>query len=302
MNDFRIAEPFHEGELRAQRLAGGGPAGAPIRDRMPEQHRQFFPLLRFLCVAAEDATGWPLATLVYGQPGFVSSPDPARLRIGAQPDPQDPVRACLRIGARVGLLGIDLATRRRNRANGIVGRLDEDGLLVHVHESFGNCPKYIRSRELTHVQRRAGDVEAFGAALPADAAALIRACDTMFVASSSGKAGPGLQGGLDISHRGGEPGFLDLQGKVLRVPDYAGNRYFNTLGNFLQEPRASLVIADFSSGDVLQLQGVADVAWPAAQGEGQPGRSWSFEIVRGWLWRGRFPLTDRPQQHGSSGQ
>lgn len=289
MNDFRIAEPFHEGELRAQRLAGGGPAGAPIRDRMPEQHRQFFPLLPFLCVAAEDASGWPLATLLHGEPGFVSSPDPAQLRIGALPDQQDPVRACLRRGARIGMLGIDLATRRRNRANGVVGSADEDGLLVDVHESFGNCPKYIRTRQLTHVRRQRGELEVFGSELPLGAVALIEACETMFVASSSGKETLHSKGGLDISHRGGEAGFLRVQGKTITVPDYPGNRYFNTIGNLLLEPRASLVLADFASGDVLQLQGIADVAWDDAQGEGT-GRSWTFEIVRGWLRRAGLPL------------
>lgn len=288
MIEDRIAEPFHEGELRAQRLAGGGPKGAPIRDRMPAQHREFFPLLPFLCVAAEDASGWPVASLVHGEPGFVASPDPTRLRIAALPDPQDPLRACLRSGARIGLLGIDLATRRRNRANGVVDQADGEGLLVDVDESFGNCPKYIRTRQLTQVQRRQGETEVFGAQLPGHAAALIRSCETMFVASSSGRAWPGLKGGLDISHRGGEAGFLGLQGNVVSVPDYPGNRYFNTLGNLLMEPRAALVMVDFASGDVLQLQGVAEVGWE----EGQAERAWTFEIARGWLRRGACPLAD----------
>lgn len=290
MMDHRILDPFHAGELRAQQLAGGGPPGAPIRSRMPEQHRQFFPLLPFLCVAVPDADGWPLATLAHGAPGFLSSPDAGRLRIGALPDVDDPARPLVAAGAGIGMLGIDLATRRRNRANGVIAQADGQGLLVDVNESFGNCPKYIRVRHLAPVARQPGPVTAFGAALPIEVAALIARCETMFVATSSGALKHG--DGLDISHRGGEAGFLRLDGNVLTVPDYWGNRYFNTLGNLLLEPRAALVMVDFDSGDVLQLQGLAEVHWqvdePAQDVRAE--REWTFRIERGWLRRGAFSL------------
>ncbi len=288
MLDHRIPDPFHEGELRAQTLAGGGPAGAPIRRRMPEQHRAFFPLLPFICVAVAEDDGWPLATLLHGAPGFVSAPDPGRLRIGALPDAGDPARAHLLRGGAVGLLGIDLATRRRNRANGMLAQVDDTGLLIEVRESFGNCPKYIHVRRLEPATRRRSACEAFDAVLPADAASMIAACDTLFVATSGGAAA-----GLDMSHRGGEAGFLRLQGNVLTVPDYAGNRYFNTLGNLLLEPRAALLIVDIASGDILQLQGVANVTWQASPAnDPREERSWTFMIRRGWLRRAAFPLQE----------
>ena len=290
MTDDRIAAPFHAGELRAQQLAGGGPAGAPIRSRMPEQHLQFFQLLPFLCVAVADASGWPLATLVHGAPGFLHSPDPGQLRIDALPDEDDPARAFVTAGAGIGMLGIDLATRRRNRANGVIAQADGAGVLVDVDESFGNCPKYIRVRQLHPVPRRAGTVTAFGAEVPLDAAALIARCETMFVATSSGASAHA--GGLDISHRGGDAGFLRLDGSVITVPDYWGNRYFNTLGNLLLEPRASLVLVDFDSGDILQLQGVAEVHWQVDDDskDVRAEREWTFRIERGWLRQGSFLL------------
>lgn len=289
MNDHRLPEPFHAGELRAQQLAGGGPAGAPIRSRMPEQHRQFFPLLHFLCAAVADDSGWPLATLLHGEPGFVASPDPGRLWIAAVPDRDDPAFSHVRDGAGIGMLGIDLATRRRNRANGRVARTEGGGFVVDVEQSFGNCPKYIRVRQLAPVERQKGQVELVGAGLSADAELMIARCETMFVASFAA-------GGLDMSHRGGEPGFLRLKGKVLTVPDYPGNRYFNTLGNLLLEPRASLVIPDFETGDVLQLQGSAKVSW-RRDGLDDPRaeRAWEFSIVRGWLRRAALPLRDVSQ-------
>ncbi|QOY93877.1 pyridoxamine 5'-phosphate oxidase family protein [Massilia sp. UMI-21] len=299
MIDYRIPAPFHPGELRAQQLAGGGPPGAPIRSQMPDQHRQFFPLLPFVCVAVADADAWPLATLLHGEPGFASSPAPDQLRIAALPDPDDPAHAHVTHGADIGILGIDLGTRRRNRENGVIAEANDDGLLVDVHQSFGNCPKYIQVRQLVRTPAGRGAVERFGAELPADAVRLIGACQTMFVASASGGAAQDQARGLDISHRGGETGFLRLDGNVLTVPDYAGNRYFNTLGNLLLEPRAALVMVDFASGDMLQLQGMAEIAWqPAGLADARAERAWLLRIERGWLRRAAFPLRElRPALH-----
>jgi predicted pyridoxine 5'-phosphate oxidase superfamily flavin-nucleotide-binding protein len=292
MNGDRIEQPFHAGELEAQRLAGAAPAAAPIRAFMPEQHRTFFPLLRFVCVAVPDADGWPLATLVEGPPGFASSPDPARLVVGAMPAPGDPVRARLQEGTPAGLLGIDLATRRRNRLNGIVAQVSEDGFAVHVVQSFGNCPRYIQVRALTPVARQGGPVTVFDDVLPALARELLANSGTLFVASASGADAQGAASGLDISHRGGPPGFAQLAGSMLSIPDYNGNRYFNTLGNFIAEPRAAIVLADFNSGDMLQLQGLVEIEWGAADPDRQPPveRVWRFRIVRGVLRQGAFGL------------
>jgi len=290
--DDRIPNPFHAGELQAQRLAGAAPAAAPIRAFMPAQHRAFFPLLRFVCVAVPDAAGWPLATLVEGAPGFAYSPDPARLVVGAMPPPGDPVRAHLRAGAPAGLLGIDLGTRRRNRLNGVIAQVGEDGFAVDVVQSFGNCPRYIRVRELMPVIRQAGPVTVFDDVLPARARELLASSSTLFVASTSGADAQGAAAGLDISHRGGPPGFARLDGSVLNIPDYNGNRYFNTLGNFIAEPRAAIVLADFITGDMLQLQGLVQIDWRAADPDPQPPveRVWRFRIVRGVLRQGAFGL------------
>jgi predicted pyridoxine 5'-phosphate oxidase superfamily flavin-nucleotide-binding protein len=292
MDSDRIDHPFHAGELKAQRLAGAAPAAAPIRGAMPEQHRAFFPLLRFVCLAVPDAEGWPLATLVTGAPGFASSPAPDRLQVAAMPAPDDPVRAHLKAGTPAGLLGIDLGTRRRNRLNGIVAQAASDGFAVDVLQSFGNCPRYIQVRQLLPVVRRPGPAVNFDAALPARARELLASSSTLFVASASGKEVQGAAAGLDISHRGGPPGFARLEGSVLTVPDYNGNRYFNTLGNFIAEPRAAIVLADFASGDLLQLQGIVDIDWTAADPDQTPPveRVWRFRIVRGVLREDAFGL------------
>jgi uncharacterized protein len=282
--------PFNVDERAAQRLAGGGPAGWAIRDFMPDQHRGFFASLRYLAVTTADRDGWPVATMLTGQPGFTHAPDATTLRIDSLPDRSDPARATLFPGHEVGLLGIDLATRRRNRANGRLLAVDTEGMTVSVSQSFGNCPQYIQRRSVHPVERRAQPPE-FLSGLDVAATTLIRQADTLFVASRSG-SGNGKRGGADISHRGGRPGFVWIDGDTLWIPDFHGNRYFNTLGNLLREPRSALLFVDFERGDLLHLQGLAEIDWSLGAGRkiGGAERSWRFHITRGVRRRAALPL------------
>jgi len=311
---------FHPGELTAQRLAGGGPPGAAIRDHMPDQHQAFFAALRYLAIATTGRDGWPAATLLTGEPGFVHAPDPVTLRIEffaapwdsvpfglipsdpLQADPTgadsmgaarmgvDPTRADLAPGQEIGILGIDFATRRRNRANGRLATVDAQGLTVAIRQSFGNCPQYIQRRSVVPAARVGPATETL-ATLDDMARRLIGQADTFFVASRSQPAS-GMQGGADISHRGGRPGFVRIEGDTLSIPDFRGNRYFNTFGNLLGEPRAALLFLDFEAGDLLHLQGEAEIDWTdgsACQIEGAE-RCWRFQIARGWRRRAAVPL------------
>ena len=284
--------PFHPGEIAAQQRAGGGSAGGAIRDAMPDQHRRFFAALPFVVVATTDA-GWPVATIWTGAPGFVASPDPRSLHIAVALDPTDPASRAFRPGAPFGLLGIELATRRRNRANGTITEGDAGGLAITVHQSFGNCPNYIHPRAL--VAPAAASVAAAAPAEPlhgldAAAAAAITAADTFFVASAARTDEP--TGGVDVSHRGGPPGFVRLAGDTLTIPDYAGNRYFNTLGNLLASPRAAMLFVDFASGDLLHLQGTTEIRWDGPEVGDLDGaeRLWRFHLERGWRRPGALRL------------
>lgn len=280
--------PFHPGELEAQARAGGGSQGAGIGDAMPAQHGSFFGALPFVVVASRER-GWPVATLLAGAPGFVSAPDPRTLRIAAAPDASDPAALALVPGAPAGVLGIDLATRRRNRANGTVSSAGAGGLVLSVRQSFGNCPKYIHVREVRGVTAVPKPLEPLGA-LDAGTRDLVARADTFFVASAAHGDEP--TGGVDVSHRGGPPGFVSAAGDVLTIPDYAGNRYFNTLGNLVSEPRAALLFVDFERGDLVHLQGSVEILWDGPEVRALPGaeRLWRVRVERGWRRRGAIPL------------
>ena len=281
---------FHRDELAAQMLAGQLVPQAAIRPFMPDQHRAFFALLPYLFTATLDERGWPMASVLTGERGFVQSPDPATLHIGALPAAGDPAAPGFTAGAGIGLIGLDFTTRRRNRANGRLTVVD-DGLTVCIAQSFGNCAQYIQTRAPTPRAVPPLPIESL-AGLDDAARAAITSSDTFFVASRS-RPDVGAQGGLDMSHRGGRPSFVGVQGDTLAIPDFRGNRFYNTLGNLLGDPRAGLIFIDFASGDLLQIQGRVTIDWHPEAGPAGAERLWRVQVERAWRRRAAFPFAWR---------
>ncbi|NJK35990.1 MAG: flavin-nucleotide-binding protein [Oscillatoriales cyanobacterium SM2_2_1] len=213
----RTESPFHAGEQEVQTRMGvrdkmENVGRRFIRDYMPDQHREFFQMLPFLLVGAMDASGQPQVSVVVGQPGFISSPNPQRLRVATQPLFGSPLRDTLRVGLDVGILGIQLETRRRNRITGRVASVDADGFDIAVHQSFGNCPQYIQTRSLAYLP----DLDTPDRERPVHRSdrlterdrTLISAADTLFIATAYSQDEDNPAHGADVSHRGGKPGFL----------------------------------------------------------------------------------------------
>ena len=258
------ASPWHAGERLLQEHVGVAARMAQIgpkvlRDYMPDQHRDFYAQLPLLLAGAVDPAGDPWAGALEGEPGFAWSPDPRVLRVAAMPDADDPLAAGLGPGKALGLLGIELQTRRRNRVNGLVSAWDGRRFEVTVGRpsatvrSTSRRANGIFARARPALRRRRAGIGGLDAA----AAALIRRSDTFFVASYADTPEGGRQ--VDISHRGGRPGFVRVDGDVLTIPDFSGNRYFNTLGNLAANPRAGLLFIDFERGDTLQLSGPTEL-------------------------------------------
>ena len=284
------SDQYHEGERAVQRAAGEEDGArrnaALIADAVAGGARAFLRAQRMLVVASRDARGRPWASLVFGRAGFASADGDPRLvtvdRTMAYADDADVLWADLAAGAPLGLLAIELSTRRRLRVNGRVESLTGARLVVRVDQAYPNCPKYIQRRQLGTVTPRAhpkllasGDGPPLG---PAILAAVAEA-DTVFVASGHPSRG------LDASHRGGHPGFVEVRAPdVLRVPDYAGNSMFNTLGNLSVDARCGLTVLDFRRSVVHQMTGEATVHFDLPDADDDlavTGRSWDFH-VQGW--------------------
>jgi len=277
--------PWHEGERQLQEKFGVSEkmdtVGAiAIRSHMPSQHREFFTQLPFIAAGSVDDNGDPWATVIPGQPGFISSPADTELEIAAALDPNDPMAASAKSGSSIGLLGIELHTRRRNRMNGHISKMTSHGFNVSVEHSFGNCPQYIQMRDYTFVRKAdtfTTEPVQVSESLTDKLRERITKADTFFVTSFA-DLNDGRQ--VDISHRGGKPGFVKVDNSgVLTIPDYAGNLFFNTLGNIFSNPKAALVFPDFETGDLLHMTGTAEIIFDSEELDAFEGaeRLWTFK-------------------------
>jgi predicted pyridoxine 5'-phosphate oxidase superfamily flavin-nucleotide-binding protein len=164
------------------------------------------------------------------------------------------------------MLVIDFATRRRIRVNGKAERVGEDIIRVQIEQAFSNCPRYIQARTPSSVLPVSASSTKRTQLLSESQKQWIASADTFFIASAHPRAG------ADASHRGGNPGFLHVEGdRRLVIPDYNGNSLFNTLGNIHLNPHAGLLFVDFESGRTLQLTGQATINWDRDAASSHPG-------------------------------
>lgn len=117
---FATLPTWHAGETSIQESVGAADRMAVIgqrvvRDFMPDQHRAFYAQIPFIVLGSVDRQGDAWATLLAGRPGFITSPSATTLDIAARPDPADPASEGARAGDAIGLLGIELSSRRRDR-------------------------------------------------------------------------------------------------------------------------------------------------------------------------------------------
>ena len=263
--------PFHRGEKEIQSRLGiqekmEEKGRRVIRDRIPEKNLEFFAQLPLLTIGTVDECGRPWASVLAGKPGFARAIDPLKLEVRARPVYGDPLNKALIDGADIGALGLDFETRGRFRVNGKIGHLREDAFEIRVRQAFPNCPQYIQARDYD----LGDDIETIGEkkvvrrgdTLNRAEAAMIAGSDTLFIASQFSEGDGDWSRGVDVSHRGGKPGFVIVAHEsLLLFPDYAGNCMFSTLGNIQVDPRCGLLFIDFDKGDVLQLTGEAEILW-----------------------------------------
>lgn len=298
---------FHSGELAVQEKLGIAEkmdrlGRRVIRDYMPAQHREFYQQIPMAFLGHTDVNGRPWASVLSGQAGFIQSPDEHKLSFNIQPFQGDPLATALETANRekpvqVGMLGIELPTRRRNRLTGEISNVGDGGFDLRVHTTFGNCPQYIQTREPSFIDDNvAGDIVEFSQ-FNQQTQSFIQNADTFFVASSnqstsSSADNPDIDG-ADVSHRGGKSGFVRVDNTTtLTIPDYLGNFHFNTLGNFLVNPKAGLLFIDFDTGDVYTVTGRAEIVWESDEIEHFTGaeRLWRFHLEQGYLLERALPL------------
>ena len=308
---------FHAGEREIQTSLGVRESmerfsKQVIANFMPEQHRDFYQRLPFIMLGHADKKGWPWASilcnpfidteLVDTEAEFVTSENNKKLTINSKPIAGEPFSKLLQEyqpqqNKRIGLLGIELSSRRRNRMAGHITQVNNTTIEIEVDQAFGNCPQYIQTRELIKTDKSLEKETELNAITEFDSNTkqFIRDSDTFFVASyvKPGEENANINEGVDVSHRGGRPGFIRVDDNhTLTIPDYTGNFHFNTLGNFLLTPKAGLLFPDFETGHLLTLTGTVEILWDSDDIEFFEGaeRLWQFKIDHGYWIKNALPL------------
>jgi uncharacterized protein len=195
--------PFHSGELAIHARMGieaqmDKLGRRLIWESMPEPHQRFFAQLPYVIVGTIDPTGHLWASILVGSPGFLTAQSDRILQVMTQPLVGDPLAAILEPGIGIGMLGIELHSRRCNRLNGVVTTTHAEGFEVQVRQSFGNCPQYIQARNFELQDNRSAKSIDQITSLGELEQAMIAAADTFFIATAY--QAPAAAGGVDVSH------------------------------------------------------------------------------------------------------
>lgn len=269
--------PFHTGEVELQKLVGvhhSVMSYAPrvIRPFMPQQHLDFYEQQPFLVVAARDSRGDMWSTVITARTGEATLTRPAdddlsKMYIHGGPVFGDALFGKIHPGSDLGLLGIEFATRRRNRVNGRIAAIEKDStgsrMVFKVDQSFGNCPQYIHPRKWWSVGPKKTTLDALDILastvtsmsrpreMTTSQMEQIKQAQTIFVATGYRGEGEDIRYGNDASHRGGAPGFVMVQdSRTLILPEFSGNNHINSMGNLRLDSRMGMSFPDFEGGGI----------------------------------------------------
>ncbi|NNH74897.1 pyridoxamine 5'-phosphate oxidase family protein [Nocardia uniformis] len=250
---------YHPGELAVQQRMGQADiaqhVGRMIRADIPHTAAAFLAEQPMIVIAAADDTGNLWASQLVGPAGFARATADRAIVVDAVPAPGDPLAEALRSTKHIGMIALQPQRRRRMRANGIA-EPTATGLRVTTEQVYSNCPKYITRRSIDEWSGGTQVSVRRSAQLDPVQRETVTASDTFFIASAD------RDGNADASHRGGNPGFLQVLSPThLRWPDYRGNSMFMTLGNIAADPRCGLLIPNWRTGSTLQLTGTAEITW-----------------------------------------
>ncbi|WP_426358328.1 pyridoxamine 5'-phosphate oxidase family protein [Pseudocolwellia sp. HL-MZ19] len=266
MNNEQLAV-WHQGELAVQKMAGTDKRMAEIgnkfiREFMPQQHRDFFQSLSMIFIGYNDYATDIFASVLFGPVGFIQSPTEHELIINTQYSINTDIKSDLKIGDRIGLVGIVFNTRRRNRVNGVVTEINQKSIRLRILQSYGNCPKYIQPKALTTNANYGEFITTTRHQLSANDKEVITNADVFFIASSFDDGQQLNNRGVDMSHRGGDAGFVTInKNEQLLVDDYFGNGFFNTMGNLYKNPIANLLFLDWRTGNAMQITVSSEILW-----------------------------------------
>ena len=279
----KLFSKYHKGERLAQENAGeireAEFNSQAINNEIIEGAINFIGEQEYAVVSIEDDSNNIWSSIITGEKSFIHARDKKTLIIDLTKTyfvEQDRFWRSVNQNKNIGMVIIELASRRRLRVNGLIKIINKKEIIIKVKEAYPNCMKYIQRRHIVERATNTNQLVSSGEQLGEEQLSIITNADTFFIGTSN------PNGNLDVSHRGGKPGFVEVKDrKSLKVPDYKGNSMFNTFGNLMLNDKAGLVFWDFNQSQLLQLNGNAVINWNSPGNEEKTAgtnRFWEFKI------------------------
>jgi predicted pyridoxine 5'-phosphate oxidase superfamily flavin-nucleotide-binding protein len=271
----------HEGEIYVQKRRHAPSdthtvVSRMIDDDMPDQHSEFFTHLSYFGISTIDTEGRPWATIIVGSPTtLIYAVSEIQLNVSAVLPKGDPflssVVSTMNSSPRYFAgVGVDFSNRRRNKVAGFIATSDVvDNTLnmsLITNENLGNCPKYITVRKLEyhvrHSQIGADHRNTDNISLNEECLDIINQASTIFLATRHTSNASDNTSDLGLNQRGGPPGFVrtyEEDGNTyIVIPDFSGNRFYQSLGNIQSDRVAGVAFPCFTNGDMLHVTGTAE--------------------------------------------
>ncbi|KAG9199425.1 hypothetical protein G6514_008490 [Epicoccum nigrum] len=309
---FSMALPWSEGEEKMHNLLHVPPQDNPTSAALIPQASFMLQRAPLLAIGTLDSDLRPWTALWGGESGF-SEPlgggfvgtrtlvdgksDPVVQALVGGKDKGETLQSGEGEGKMLSGLAIDLVTRKRVKFAGKMAagtlrdaHVESEGdeaaelpcdmpktqsqiqLVTKIEQSLGNCPKYLNQYELKPALVTAS-ILSEGPALSEEGRALIDKADMFFLSTASATD-------MDTNHRGGPPGFVrTISPTCIIYPEYSGNRLYQSLGNLQLNPRISITVPDYATGDVLYTTGEAEMLIGAAAAQLLPGTNLAVKVT-----------------------
>jgi hypothetical protein len=237
---------YHEGQIAVQQEA----KTTQIAERLAHwvgPIAEFAQISDLFLFAISDPEQILRFTVLSGKPPLMKTRKGSEIRLQFPSDRAPRITTPTLCGG----LAIHLGQARRVRTNGRLIPMAE-GVDLEAHETFTLCRKYMAPSlaldDRPHLGPVAREPLAFDDPWIPD---LLARAETSFLASIS------PQGGPDVAHRGGPPGFikLDVSARRLTWIEYVGDGVFKSAGNVRATGSMTLLIPDFENGDGVELIG-----------------------------------------------
>jgi hypothetical protein len=249
---------FHEGEHHIQEIMGvrenSDALSSMIRNTIPRVASDFLEKLNFSAIVISTSKDDLFSTTVYNTKQFITIININTICINLEKHSFMPDYFFEKKELNIGMIGLDFNQTMRIRING-KGIIKDNELYININEIYSNCPKYIKKRvlnkELKTVKKQTF-IETNE--LNNDITKVINNIDTFFLSSSNNEKG------LDISHKGGEKGFLKiLSNTQLEFLDMPGNNLYNSLGNIYTNPYINIFFIDFENNNTYNIVAKAKI-------------------------------------------